>query len=272
MANKEYKDFTPGTYAGDQILPQQSTTDDTYTKVPVPTFGLGDNVAEQNRSFQTNGFATSIIATNDDAGDSKTSLEIENSSLDINCSDNDTGKSTELTVSRNNIVGAAGNSDFSEFTILQQQFDSFFTSYNNASLFVRKLLNSAGITLQTQDDEVSPTVQGIITQDDSETKILQHNTDDSAVAFASIKKDQINIKVDDTSNSNNIYADTENFTIFGTADSILEFYNSERRCYMRAQNYNLSSIQNFATNAAAITAGLQNGDVYRTAGVLMIVI
>jgi hypothetical protein len=47
MANKQYKDFTAGAFANDQIIAQQSLTDDSYTKVPVPTFGLGDNVANE---------------------------------------------------------------------------------------------------------------------------------------------------------------------------------------------------------------------------------
>jgi len=150
--------------------------------------------------------------------------------------------------------------------------DELTIKHTDSSSFLQHKIDNSGLEIKTQDDEVSPTIQTIISASQTEINLVSQDVPTPNAGNITIQKTAIDLAVTDGTDHNAIHADKENFSIAGTSGIPFDFYNSENRLYMSLHLMNFGGLGNYATNAAAITAGLQVGDIYRTAGVLMIVI
>jgi hypothetical protein len=272
MANKQYKDFTAGAFANDQIIAQQSLTDDSYTKVPVPTFGLGDNVANEARTFEFDGETIDLNATDTSGTGASLFDHSENGYKRIDAFSSASGDDSFLEMVSYQITWEVSDITEANYCRSRMSQDDFLLLHKDGAGFTQQKIDTSGLEQKIQDDEISPTVHSVISATQSEIMLLQENVSPSNSGALSVRKDKIQTGVTDGSTENNIYLDAEVASYYSGLDAYIEYYNSERRLYLSTHLIRLGSIGNYASNALALAAGLQIGDIYRTAGVLMIVI
>jgi hypothetical protein len=316
MANKQYKDFTAGAFAADQIIAQQSTSDDSYTKVPVPTFGLGDAVASEDRLFEFDAHSLDLNATTSTSGESSSALNLSNTgsflqvtdfdsgdfsyfsdswsvseilsanaavdlytdayltkaTVNVSINDSITPKSNSLVMLSGSTTSILSDSSLSALSAISQSASEIIVEHDDASSYVKQHTQNNSLVQQVQDDQVSPTQQSAISITQTDITIASLDVPTPNEGSVTISKTQFEARVTDGTDVNYFHADKENMSLVGTAGVPFDFYNSENRLYMSLHLINFGGLGNYATNAAAITAGLQVGDIYRTAGVLMIVI
>lgn len=272
MANKQYKDFTAGAFANDQIIAQQSTSDDSYTKVPVPTFGLGDALGAEDRIFENPANYVQLQSTGTGAGSATALFYTGPNIVGSDVIDNDNSDQCYHNVTKTGSAEVCIAGDFSQASGKQMHKDYLQLTYFETALDILLALNGSGILQRVQNDNASPTLIGKLQQFYNEVQLFTSNGDESTKAGLKLTQSAIDLKITDSVNTNYFHADTENMSLVGTAGVPFDFYNSENRLYMSLHLINFGGVGNYASNALALAAGLQTGDIYRTGGVLMVVI